>query len=191
MKNNLRINDMKNILSAVTIAIISVFQIACGDDESSSSNLTDHSGRQECEVVKVLSEIPGSQFPATEPNVFHFVGASAQAVCLPGGFGWSIASWNLTIEVEVKNLDFEKRFVFQDAAGTIWDRVVLDPSDVIYLGNAENGYEKFRLTQKVGSLSPVKLSVIMPAVFNATPNIGNPMPGWTGPTYGLTIAARI
>lgn len=33
----------------------------------------------------------------------------------------------------------------------------------------------------------MRLAVIVPATFNAVPNIGNPIYGWNGPTFGWTL----
>ncbi|MCX6124028.1 MAG: hypothetical protein NTV34_04665 [Proteobacteria bacterium] len=65
-------------------------------------------------------------------------------------------------------------------------RSVLDPRKVVYLGS-EAGYDRFRFKGK--GITPSKVSVIMPAKFNETPNIGNPVVGWNGPTYGFIIEA--
>lgn len=177
---------MKTLLTLITLVH---FLSGCGAQRE-SSQLTASSSRESCEVKKPMIIKPGSEFPSDEIGIFRSLSTTAQAECTLGGFGWVVSSWNISFVVEVQNVAFEKRFVIETENGIDHpDRIVIDPAKVTFLG-ADLGYDRFRFQHKVSNLAAVKLSVIMPARFNATPTISDPTPGWTGPTYGQTVQVQ-
>lgn len=174
----------------ILILLASLTLAACGAGEQQQSTLNDASSKESCEVTQdftVRSGTVSADFQLQgKGEVLRVNQVLAKANCYQGGYGWYIGNWNINYDVAVKNLAFEKRFVIQDAAG-LADRRVLNANEVTYLSSDADGYDRFQFTRMVYSVEAVRLSVIVGATYNATPNIGNPVAGWTGPAYGFIV----